>query len=116
MDVTKVCLGRGHVIRVSQARGATDRPGNWAHRVWRNLNRYDFAGPIYPFNPGRDAVWDTRCYRDFASLPEPPDHLVVLIPAHAVPGALADAARAGARSATIMTSGFAESEETAVLT
>jgi acyl-CoA synthetase (NDP forming) len=91
--------------------GATDRPGNWAQRVWRNLNRYHFPGPIYPFNPGRDAVWDTRCYRDFASLPEQPDHLVVLIPAHAVPGALGDAARAGARSATIMTSGFAESED-----
>jgi acetyltransferase len=91
--------------------GATDRPGTWSQRVWRNLKRYNFAGPIYPYNPGRDAVWDTRCYRDFASLPERPDHLVVLIPAHAVPDALADAARAGARSATIMTSGFAESED-----
>ena len=91
--------------------GATDRPGNWAQRVWRNLNRYNFPHPIYPFNPGRDTVWDTRCYGDFASLPERPDHLVVLIPAHAVPAALADAARAGARSATIMTSGFAESED-----
>jgi acetate---CoA ligase (ADP-forming) len=91
--------------------GATDRPGNWSQRVWRNLKRYQFPGPIYPFNPGRDAVWDTRCYRDFASLPERPDHLVILIPAHAVPDALGDAARAGARSATIMTSGFAESED-----
>ena len=61
--------------------GATDRPGNWAQRVWRNLKRYNYAGPIYPFNPGRDSVWETRCYRNFAELPEPPDHLVVLIPA-----------------------------------
>jgi acetyltransferase len=91
--------------------GASDRPGNWAQRVWRNLKRYNFPGAIYPYNPGRDAVWDTRCYRDFASLPERPDHLVILIPAHAVPDALGDAARAGARSATIMTSGFAESED-----
>ena len=91
--------------------GATDRPGNWAQRVWRNLKRYGFAGPIYPFNPGRDSVWDTRCYRSFAELPEPPDHLVVLIPAAAVPGALADAARAGARSATVMTSGFDEATD-----
>src|SRR5207248_3946748 len=56
--------------------GATDRPGNWAQRVWRNLNRYNFNGPIYPFNPGRDEVWDTRCFRNFESLPERPDHLV----------------------------------------
>ena len=75
--------------------GATDRPGNWAARVWRNLKRYDFPGEIYPFNPGRDSAWDTRCYRSFAELPEKPDHLVVLIPAQAVPDALADAAKAG---------------------
>jgi acetyltransferase len=93
--------------------GATDRPGNWSFRVWRNLKRYNFPYPVYPFNPGRETVWDTRCYRSFADLPEPPDHLVVLIPAHAVPDALADAARAGARSATVMTSGFDEGQDEA---
>ena len=95
--------------------GATDRPGNWAQRVWRNLRRYNFPGAIYPYNPGRDAVWDMRCYRDFGELPEMPDHLVVLIPAQAVPDALAEGARAGARSATVMTSGFDEVADAAVL-
>jgi len=95
--------------------GATDRPGNWAQRVWRNLRRYNFEKPIYPFNPNREAVWETRCYRNFAELPEAPDHLVLLISAHAVPDALADAARYGARSATIMTSGFDESEDEAAV-
>lgn len=93
--------------------GASDRPGNWAQRVWRNLKRYEYPGAVYPYNPSRDTVWDTRCYRNFAELPEPPDHLVVLIPAHAVPSALADAARHGARSATVMTSGFDEAENEA---
>jgi acetyltransferase len=95
--------------------GATDKPGNWPQRVWRNLKRYNFQGAVYPFNPGRDSVWDTRCYRNFAELPEKPDHLVVLIPAHAVPDALLDAAKAGARSATVMTSGFDEAENAAEL-
>jgi acyl-CoA synthetase (NDP forming) len=93
--------------------GATDRPGNWAQRVWRNLKRYGFEGPIYPFNPGRDSVWDTLCYRSFGELPERPDHLVVLIPANAVPQTLLDAAAAGARSATVMTSGFGEAGDAA---
>lgn len=93
--------------------GATDRPGNWAQRVWRNLRRYGFEGPVYPFNPGRDSVWDTRCYRSFGELPERPDHLVVLIPAGAVPKTLLDAAAAGARSATVMTSGFGEAGDEA---
>ena len=95
--------------------GATDRPGNWAQRVWRNLRRYNFPGAIYPYNPGRDSVWDARCYRNFGELPEKPDHLVVLIPAQAVPDALAEGARAGARSATVMTSGFDEVADAAVL-
>jgi acetate---CoA ligase (ADP-forming) len=90
--------------------GATDKPGNWAERVKRNLSRYGFPGPIYPFNPGRDFVWNGVCYKSFADLPEPPDHLVVLIPAKAVPAVLVDAANAGARSATVMTSGFDEDE------
>jgi len=93
--------------------GATDKTGNWAQRVWRNLKRYGFERPIYPFNPGRESVWDARCYRTFAELPEKPDHLVVLIPANAVPDALADAAAAGARSATVMTSGFGEAGDAA---
>jgi len=96
--------------------GASDRPGNWAARVWRNLRRYGYPGPVYPFNPGRDAVWDTRCFRNFSEMPEPPDHLVVLIPAASVPEMLADAASAGARSATIMTSGFGEDPNARELT
>jgi len=93
--------------------GATDRPGNWPQRVWRNLQRYGFAGSVYPVNPNRDSVWDTRCYKSFAELPEKPDHIVVLIPAAFVPDALRKAAAAGARSATIMTSGFSEASDAA---
>jgi len=91
--------------------GATDKPGNWPQRVWRNLSRYGYKGSVFPFNPTRETVWDTRCYRSFAELPEKPDHLVVLAPAKVVPGLLRDAAAAGARSATVMTSGFEESTE-----
>lgn len=93
--------------------GASDKPGNWTTRVWRNLNRYKFPMPIYPMNPGRDTVWDVRCYKSFSELPEPPDHLVVLIPAPFVPDTLRAAAKAGARSATIMSSGFDEGTDAA---
>jgi acetate---CoA ligase (ADP-forming) len=88
--------------------GATDKPGNWPQRVWRNLNRYGFKGPVFPMNPGRHTVWETRCYRSFDELPEPPDHVIILIPARFVADAVRDASRAGARSATVMTSGFGE--------
>jgi acetyltransferase len=93
--------------------GASDTPGNWSWRVWRNLHRYEFPGPVYPLNPRRAEVWDTKCYRGFAELPQPPDHVVVVIPAPFVPDALIDAKRAGARSATVLTAGFGESPDPA---
>jgi acetyltransferase len=88
--------------------GASDRPGNWAQRAARNLRQYGFAGEIYPFNPTRDEIWGERCYRSFADLPEPPDHLLVVVPAKFVAATLRDGAKAGARSANILSSGFDE--------
>lgn len=90
--------------------GASDKPGSWSARVWRNLNRYQFPGPIYPMNPGRTEIWDRTCYADFAALPEKPDHLVVLAPARHVAGVIRAGAEAGARSATIFSAGFGEGE------
>jgi acetyltransferase len=93
--------------------GASDAPGSWALRAYRNLRRYEFPGAVYAVNPRRDQVWNMRCYRGFADLPEPPDHVVVVIPAPQVPETLRAAAAAGARSATIMSSGFGEAEDAA---
>jgi len=88
--------------------GASDRAGSWAARVWRNLNRYQFPGPIHLVNPRRDTLWDQPCYPDFKSLPEAPDHLVVLVPAAGVAETLRSGAAAGARSATVFSAGFGE--------
>src|SRR5437870_10128731 len=92
--------------------GASDRTGSWAARVWRNLNRYQFPGPLYLINPRRTEIWDKPCYADFKSLPEPPDHLVVLVPAASVIETLRAGAAAGARSATVFSSGFGEAYDT----
>ena len=88
--------------------GATDKPGNWPQRCWRNLDRYGYGGPVYPLNPRREEVWGTRCYTSYAELPEPPDHLAVYVPAPFVEAALREGAAAGARSATVVSSGFGE--------
>jgi acyl-CoA synthetase (NDP forming) len=88
--------------------GASDRPGSWAARVWHNLNRYEFPGPIYLINPRRSEIWDQPCYPDFHALPQPPNHMVVLVPAAAVIDTLRRGAAAGARSATVFSAGFGE--------
>src|SRR5437016_1195295 len=91
--------------------GATDKPGNYAERIWNNLVKYQYAGGMYPINARRDMVWGVKCYKDFANLPDKPDHVLVLVPAKFAVQVIRDAAAAGARSATIVTSGFDELED-----
>jgi acetyltransferase len=92
--------------------GATDKPGNYAERIWNNLIKYKFEGGLYPVNAKRETIWGVPCYKDFASLPDKPDHVLVLVPARFAVQVLRDAAAAGARSATIVTSGFSELQDT----
>ncbi|MDH6256816.1 acetate--CoA ligase family protein [Bradyrhizobium sp. BR13661] len=91
--------------------GATDKPGNYAERIWNNLVKYGFEGGLYPVNAKRQTIWGVPCYKDFASLPEKPDHVLVLVPARFAVQVIRDAAAAGARSATIVTSGFSELQD-----
>jgi acyl-CoA synthetase (NDP forming) len=91
--------------------GATDKPGNYAERIWNNLVKYGFEGGLYPLNSRRETIWGVPCYRDFSSLPEKPDHVLVLVPARFAVQVIRDAAAAGARSATIVTSGFSELQD-----
>jgi acetate---CoA ligase (ADP-forming) len=91
--------------------GATDKPGNYAERIWNNLVKYQFGGALYPINARRETIWGVSCYKDFASLPEKPDHVLVLVPARSAVQVIRDAAAAGARSATIVTSGFSELQD-----
>jgi len=91
--------------------GATDKPGNYAERIWVNLVKYKFEGGLYPINAKRETIWGVPCYKDFASLPDKPDHVLVLVPARSAAQVIRDAAAAGARSATIVTSGFSELQD-----
>jgi acyl-CoA synthetase (NDP forming) len=91
--------------------GATDKPGNYAERIWNNLIKYQYKGGLYPVNSKREAIWGVPCYKDFASLPDKPDHVLVLVPARFAVQVIRDAAAAGARSATIVTSGFSELQD-----
>jgi acyl-CoA synthetase (NDP forming) len=91
--------------------GATDKPGNYAERIWNNLIKYEYEGGLYPLNAKRETIWGVPCYKDFLSLPDKPDHVLVLVPARFAVQVVRDAAAAGARSATIVTSGFSELQD-----
>jgi acetyltransferase len=89
--------------------GARENPSGWTARINANLQRFGFAGPVWPVNPSRQEMWGGPCYPDVASLPGKPDHLVVMLQAAAVADCLRAGAAAGARSATVYAVGFGES-------
>ncbi len=93
--------------------GASDRPGSWARNVFRALSRYNYPGEILPVNPRSETVWDRKCYPSLADLPRKPDHVAVLVPGAAAIEAIREAGRAGARSATVFSSGFGEGGDAA---
>lgn len=64
--------------------GATDRDGAVGRAILTNLDAFD--GDVVAVNPTREEVLGYPCYSDLASVPEPVDLAVVVVP----PGAVAD--------------------------
>jgi acetyltransferase len=85
--------------------------GAWPAGIYRNLKAAKFPGGAYLLNPNYNELFGDRCYPNLAALPEVPDELLVLIPTRAVLGVLEEAAKLGARSATIYTAGFGEGDD-----
>ena len=93
--------------------GASDK--NWSARVWENLQRFGYQGPIYPINPNRQEIWGLRCYASLDELPSPADHLALFVPADQSLDILEQGGRRGTRSATLYAAGFGEGGEAAGL-
>jgi len=88
--------------------GASEAEGSWAPEFYENLRAAGFEGPIFPVNPKYREVWGFRCVASAADLPAGVDLAVIVVPARQAVGAVEDAARAGVRSALVVSSGFAE--------
>src|SRR5712671_4755967 len=90
--------------------GASER-AKWPSLIFRNLCAFKYPGKIYPVNPRVSEVWGEKCYPDLASLPEPPRHALLIIPAPAVQAALETGVAAGLKSATIYSSQIGEGHD-----
>lgn len=88
--------------------GASTVAGKLGHDILYNLIHAGFAGPIYPINPKAETVLGLPAYKEIGAAPSPPDLAVVVIPAKAVVGAIAQCGEAGVKAAIVITGGFAE--------
>ncbi|WP_243795315.1 acetate--CoA ligase family protein [Saccharopolyspora gloriosae] len=87
--------------------GASERK-TMAARLTRFLLDGGFTGAVYPVNPRYEQVHGLTCYPALDRLPGPVDLVLIMVPAQRVAEVVADSARAGARLAIVLSSGFAE--------
>ena len=77
-------------------------------RPQRYLRRHGYTGKIIPVNPGRDEIFGEKAYPDVTAVPEAIDHAFVMVPAKAVPAALAQCVAKKIPVVTVYSDGFAE--------
>ena len=87
--------------------GATEK-SHWPRNIYANLTESGFAGKIFPVNPKRDEIFGVPCYPDLASLPEPADLALMIIPAPAIEGALRQGVANGLKAAVVYAAGFGD--------
>lgn len=90
--------------------GASRDPSKLSYGVIRNLADPErgYPGPVYPVNPKADEILGLRCYPDIASVPDPVELAVLIIPAAAVLDAVEACGRRGIKAAVVISGGFRE--------
>jgi len=91
--------------------GASDRPGSIGRAVLWSLVSSPFGGTVYPVSDKRSSVLGIKAYKTIADIPELVDLAVVVTPAVAVPGIIADCVEDGVRGAIVISAGFKEHGE-----
>ena len=87
--------------------GASDRSG-WSSGSYANFESVGYDGALYLVNRNGGEVHGRTAFASCAEIGEPVDLALMLVGAAALPGALADAAAAGVRSAVVLAAGFGE--------
>lgn len=87
--------------------GASDK-SRWSVNVVDNLRSGGYAGKVHLVNPRGAIAHGRQCATSCAAVGERIDVGLIMTPVGAVAAAVADLAAAGARSAVIITAGFAE--------
>jgi len=88
--------------------GASDRRDSVGGIVLRNLVASDYAGRVYPINPGREDVQGQKAYASLFDIHETVDLAVVSTPAESVPAIVDACGEHGVRMMLILSAGFRE--------
>ena len=87
--------------------GATER-SMWSIAANANLKRFGFAGRVHMVNPKGGVIFGQDAFTDCASIGEPVDAALLMVPESAMTGVIDDLHKAGVGGAVIISAGFAE--------
>ncbi len=90
---------------------ANPPPGYTGLKILRLLRDAGFPGRLYPVNPKATAIEGYPAYPSVLAIPEPPDLVIVAIPAQGVAQVLEDCLAAGAVNVHVCSAGFSETGE-----
>ncbi len=88
--------------------GMSTRNDQHPANVIFNKNRLRYPVRVYPVNPSGGTYQGETVYRNIREVPEPVDLVVVAVRADLVPETIGDCIEAGAKSAVVISGGFAE--------
>ena len=91
--------------------GASADQSKLVSRPQRVLRRHGYRGTIVPIAPAQAEICGNRAYASVGAVPGGIDHAFIMVPAAAVPKAIADCAAAKVSVATVLTAGFTETGE-----
>ncbi len=77
-------------------------------RLFHNLVKGNFSGPVFPVNPKADVVNSVRAYRSVVDIPDPVDLAFIVVPARFAVDAVKECADKGVRGIVMITAGFSE--------
>ena len=87
--------------------GASDR-ASWPRQIHGELRDGGYPGDVFLINPRQTEVFGQKCYPDFAALPTPAEHALVIVPAPHVVGVLEEGVKQGLKSATVYAGNIGE--------
>ena len=99
-----------HVLRPASVAlvGASARPGSVGGAILRNLRGAGFTGPVHAVNSRGGEVQGVTAQRSVGEIPEPPELVVIAVPAAAVNGVARECGEIGVRAIVVISAGFGE--------
>ncbi|MBI5323818.1 MAG: acetate--CoA ligase family protein [Ignavibacteriae bacterium] len=88
--------------------GASTKELSIGNVIIKNLQRYNFQGPIYPINPKAPDIRGIKAYPTIFDVPGDIDVAHIVIPPPMVPQAVEDCGKKGVKNVIINTAGFKE--------